>query len=206
MVGHPSEPVAKVIGAYYFVRANGDTLHSDGRRPECFVAGEPVTAGKAYFSHVDYCLRHGIARVGWPDTGDLRQLPRKIGALCRCYDFSSIEPHERQYLLAFLDIAVGSVVLMPDKDRPGTLYIGNVIKPYEYFHHPPQHPYECAHRVGVDWDRNVDGFLEYRAAELGLGIRGGFWARAFHRIDASQKASLIERIVQVRGRAVGRGR
>jgi hypothetical protein len=145
---------------------------------------------------VPYCLTHGIARIGWPDVGDLRHVPRKVGAAVDCYDFDSrrVGPHVRKYLLAFRDITVGSVVLLPDRDRPGVLFIGEVTRGYDYSYDPPRHPYECAHRVGVAWDRRDGQAVEYRADDLHIGIRGGFWTRAFHRIDAAQKRDLIERI------------
>lgn len=44
---------------YYFVRANGNTLHADPERPRNYVPGEPSHGPKGYFNHVPYCLREG---------------------------------------------------------------------------------------------------------------------------------------------------
>jgi hypothetical protein len=125
-------------------------------------------------------------------------VPKKVGALADYYDFSSCDQRVQKYLLAFRDIEVGSVILLPDKDRPGVLYIGDVVSRYEYNYSPPEHPYECAHRVGVRWDRRSGTPVEYAAADLGISIRGGFWTRAFHRIDGRRRPELIERIDSAR--------
>ena len=34
------------------------------------------------------------------------------------------------------------------------VYAGDATLPYSYFHQPPAHPFECAHRLGVRWDRD----------------------------------------------------
>ena len=183
--------------AYYFIRVNGESIHCDPRMPQCYVPSEPRPA---YYNYVQYCLRHGLIRIGWPDIGDLRG-PPKTGALGRCYDLSTINPHERRYLEQFADIGRGSVILMPDKDRPGALYVGEVTGSYDYFHQPPEHPYECAHRMGVRWDRRDGRIVEYRASDFGINIRGGFWMRAFHRLDAKQKAEVLRKIDAARGGA-----
>ena len=71
-------------------------------------------------------------------------------------------------------------------------------RPYHYFHDPPAAPYECAHRVGVTWDRDDGGFIRYSAASLGMTTDGGFWLRAFHRIDVNQKGALVASIAKAR--------
>jgi hypothetical protein len=196
----PRELQVNFPQAYYFIRANGETIHSDSSRPDCFVEGEPTaTHGNPHYNAVPYCLENNIARIGWPDTGDLRHVPAKVGALKACYDFQLLKPHYQEYLLGFRDIAIGSGVLMPDRDRPGVLYSGNVISGYDYFYQLPEHPYECAHRIGASWDHQDLAPVEYDAVrDFGLGIRGGFWTRAFHRIDRTQKADLIRRINDAR--------
>ena len=188
--------------AYYFVRVNGESIHCDPRMPQCYVPSEPKPA---FYSYVGYCLRQGVIRIGWPDTGDLRAAP-KAGALGQCYDLSTIRPHERRYLEQFAGIGRGSVILMPDRKRPGVLYVGDVTGSYEYFHKPPEHPYECAHRIGVKWDRRDGHAAEYHATDFGINIRGGFWTRAFHRLDATQKADVLREIDAARSRAgIGSG-
>jgi hypothetical protein len=185
--------------AYYFVRPNGaKMLHNDPAVPHCYVPGEPPAYPKRSYNYLAFCLQHGIARIGWPDTGDLAA-GDKSGALATCYSLDTIRPYQRKYLLQFRDIAVGSVVLSPDKEAPGDLCMGEVTKRYHYYHSVPEHPYECAHRIGVKWDRGRDGQpVRYTAAELGIVVPGGFWRRAFHRIDVTQKAGLIRRIETVR--------
>lgn len=190
--------------AYYFIRANGSTAHADRSKPQCFVKGEPAPPSKGYFNHIPYCVREGIARIGWPDTGDLRAAP-KTGALANCYSLATLKKHVQRYLLHFRDIAVGSVVLVPDKDRPGELIMGDVTGGYTYFHCLPEHVYENAHRVAVQWDRREGEVLGYTANEIGLSILGGFWTRAFHRIDRTQHRKLIASIdaARMRRRAGG---
>ena len=39
---------------YFFVRANGHTVHNDPARPECFVADEPPAFPRTDFDHVQY--------------------------------------------------------------------------------------------------------------------------------------------------------
>ncbi len=113
--------------AYYFARANGGTGHATPAKPQCFVPGEPPVPPCGYHNHIHYCLRESIARIGWPDTGDLNGEP-KAGALAECYDLASLPAHIRRYLVQFRDISVGSVVLVPDKDEPGSLIIGDVTR------------------------------------------------------------------------------
>jgi hypothetical protein len=189
---------------YYFIRPNGDTAHNDPAKPDAFVAGEQPTFPATYFNQADYCLENSIARIGWPDTGDLRRVPQKLGALARAYDFRSVPEHVQKYLTRFRDIVPGSVVLMPDPDSgtAGTLYIGTVTSPYDYM---PALPYECAHRVGVRWDRDARGWAAYLAADLGIGIQGGWWLWAFHHLDGPQWESLRGQIARARRERTGNG-
>ena len=164
---------------YFFVRVNGDTLHNDPNVPEGYVPGEPPLYPTTFFNYCDYCLENGIVRIGWPDTGDLTQ-PSKTGALSSLYRLDTINAYEREYLRGFLDLPVGSVILMPDKAHPGDFYMGEVVEPYHYFHDIPVSPYECAHRLGVQWDKTATGgFRAYHADALGINRQSGFWRRAF---------------------------
>src|SRR5579859_869365 len=137
---------------YYFVRVNGDTTHNNPGNPSCWIPGEPPTFPETYFNYADYCLTNGLIRIGWPAVGNLTRHP-DVPESTPCYD--NIDPHIRAYLQDFRDIAVGSVILMPDKDRPGVLYIGTTTGPYVYTYNPPRDPYECAHRIPITWDRKV---------------------------------------------------
>ena len=183
---------------YYFVRPNGGTSHNDPSQPQCYVPGEPPTKPGGKVNYFEFCLKHGIARIGWPDTGDLRHADKR-GALSQCYDIQTIKPLHRGYLEQFQKIAVGSVILLPDRDHPGILCLGDVTEGYYYFHEVPDEPYECAHRVKVRWDRNSDGVVKYQAKKLGIDAPRGFWRRAFHQINLTQKPELIERIDAARG-------
>lgn len=60
--------------------------------------------------------------------GEGRAAP-KTAALAQCYELYSLKLHYQGYLRAFVGIEVGSTVLMPDKDRPGEVYVGTVMKP-----------------------------------------------------------------------------
>ena len=176
---------------YYFIRVNGKTTHNNPNCPISYVEGEPLKFPNTYFNYLAYCLENNVIRIGWPDVGDLVTGGKK-GALASGYDLASLKKHVQAYLAAFREIRVGDVVITTDKDLTGHIYIGTVTKPYCYFHSPPNHPYECAHRVGVAWDRDSDGHPQiYHACDLSIPIRGGFWTRAFRILDNSSLASVI---------------
>lgn len=184
--------------AYHFVRVNGDTAHNDPGKPQCFVNDEPPRWPQTYFNYADYCLTNNIIRIGWPGTGDLAKLP-DVPIRTPCYD-PFYERH-RRYLRSFREIRPGDGVLMPDKQRPGVLFAGEVSSPYSYFHDVPRHPYECAHRAGVKWDR-ADGVpMEYHVKDFGISIRGGWWLWAYHRLDVERYKSLVQRIEERRALA-----
>ena len=177
---------------YYFLRANGHTVHNDPARPDCFVAGEPPELPKDAYDHAGYCLRYDVARLGWPGVGDLRLSP-DVPAEHPCY--GSLPERVRDYLRLFKHIDPGAAgVLLPDKSRPGVVYAGDVTIAYSYFHLPPDHPFECAHRVGVRWDRDHGVPVEYHAEELGIPTRGGWWLWPFHHLTPDRHAPLIERV------------
>ena len=167
---------------YFFVRVNGDTAHNDPSEPKCYVKGEPPHFPATYFNYYQYCLDNNIVRIGWPDVGDIIA-GNKTKALKNCYDMNNIPTHIKDYLSSFSKIPLKSNILMPNKDHPGELYLGEVIKTYLYYHNVPQHPYECSHRVGVKWDHDINGNpIIYRASQLGINIIGGWWRRAFYEI------------------------
>lgn len=175
----------------YFVRVNGDSAHNDPNGPQCYILGEPPVFPQVFFNYRDLCLGSNFVRIGWPDTGDLTR-PSKTGALAQCYDLGSLPYYVRGYLLEFRNISIGSIILMPDKDAPGDLFIGEVDRPYHYFHNVPVDPYECAHRVGVNWDRDSQGMaIRYQARTFGIDIHGGFWRKAFGRLDQHHAAPAI---------------
>ncbi len=177
---------------YFFIRANGDTLHNNPARPECYIPGEPPTWPRTAFNYADFCLRAGFVRIGWPGTGDLRTLER-IPDRTPCY---SLDERVRSYLEQFRSIQPGSVVLMPEPDRSGVLFIGEAVSGYCYV---GETPFECAHRVHVEWDQRNGEFAEYHASDLGIPIRGGFWLWAFHDLTQCEDRGLIARIEAARG-------
>ena len=163
---------------YYFVRVNGKTLHNNPGIPDSYVPGEPPLHPKKKFNYLGFCFKHDIVRIGWPDTGDVSA--NGANKLARGYDRNTMKPHEWEYLQEFSRIPIGSVILVPDKDNSGDIYIATVTRAYWYHHDVPTEPYECAHRVGVEWDRGSDGKPRlYRAENLNIANRGGFWLRAF---------------------------
>ena len=162
---------------YYFIRVNGPSAHVNPVNKDCFVEIEPEEFQRAgYSNYLSYCLANGFIRIGWPDVGDLRTRDKR-GAKSQCYDWETIKDHERGYLTSFYEIELGSIILVPDRDNPGMIYIGVVNKPYWY---ETDGPYECSHRIGVVWDGDMQGKPQvYSKDELGIHHYGGMWLRAF---------------------------
>lgn len=187
---------------YYFVRANGHTAHNDPRKPDCHVPGEPPDFPQTAFSYVDYCLGYDVVRLGWPGAGDLRRVT-EVPESTPCY--GTLPDRVREYLRAFREVQPGSGVLMPDTRRPGVVYAGDVTLPYSYFHELPTHPFECAHRVGVRWDRDPSSGLPvgYRAEDLGMSSRGGWWLWPFHHLTAGRHAEVVARVNDERAKRTG---
>ena len=166
----------------YFIRVNGHTRHNDPNDQDCFVPGEPPEYPITFFNYYNKCLEGRFVRIGWPDVGDLR-MADGAGAVANCYNWHDIPQHIGGYLDGFLNIPVRSTVLMPNKDNPGELAIGTTTSEYYFVHDVPNDPYECAHRIDVQWNINEQGNpIQYQANELGINIRGGWWRRAFHHI------------------------
>ncbi|OGW52587.1 MAG: hypothetical protein A2Y81_13400 [Nitrospirae bacterium RBG_13_43_8] len=166
--------------AYYFVRVHGNTSNNNPNKANCYVEGEPPEYPNTYFNYYQFCLDNNIVRIGYPDIGDLL-IGNKANALTtNCHDLNSIGPHWRGCLTSFSRIPLNSIILMPNKDRPGELYLGKVTKTYWYYHNVPTVPYECSHRLGVNWDRDNNGSpLRYWANDLAIDIRRGWWRRPF---------------------------
>lgn len=183
---------------YHFVRANGATGHNDPSKPNCYVKGEPPRWPSKFFNYAGYCLANGLIRIGWPGTGDLREVP-DVPTRTPCY--AVLTDKIRGYLRKFRDAETGSGVLMPDKERAGVLFVGTVTTPYHYFHDVPRHPYECAHRLGVEWDRRGGVPVEYHADDFGVSIRGGWWMWAYHKLHAERYETLVRRIEARRAQA-----
>jgi hypothetical protein len=179
----------------YFIRANADTVHNNPNCKDWYVPGELPMFPEVRVNGLKYCFEHNIIRIGWPAVGDLR-LKESKSELENCYTRESIKPLHRGYLEKFIEIKLGSIILVPDKDKPGNIYIAEITGSYDYFYDPPTHPFEHAHRFGVRWDRDeVGNPIRYHAKQLGIGIHGGFWLRAFAVIN---RLSIINEIRAVR--------
>lgn len=76
---------------HYFLRVNGDTLHNNPNRSNYYVPGELPHYPATYFNYLGFCFERNIARIGWPDTGDLNALS-KTGALAQGYSLDSLQP------------------------------------------------------------------------------------------------------------------
>lgn len=172
----------------YFVRVNGLTLHDNPKIQDCFVAVEPKSFKRnGYSNYLSYSLENDIVRIGWPDVGDLTKRSKE-GAKSNCYSFSTIKDYIREYLLAFRDIQPGSILIVPNREKSGDLYVSEVVKGYWY---DTSGPYECAHRVGVRWDRNNKNQpIIYTSDQMGIS-KGGWWLRAFHEIKDQKVISRI---------------
>jgi hypothetical protein len=167
---------------YYFIRVNAHTVHNNPHT-KCYIEGEPPLYPDTFINYLHHCFVHNIIRIGWPGVGDLRLLNKALPPV-ECYKFGELKPHIRRYLTDFLEIPIGSIVLVPDKMNPGDLYICEVIGEYNYFYAPPNYPFECAHQLAVRWDRDTFGkTISYSANQLGISIRGGFWMRAFQKME-----------------------
>lgn len=182
---------------YYFVRVNGPTLHDNPKKIDCFVAVEPESFKRdGYSNYLSYCFENDIVRMGWPDVGDLSK-GNRLGAKANCYNLSTLKIYIRGYLSGFSNIQPGSVLIVPNRDNSGDIYICKVVKPYWY---DTSGPYECAHRVGVKWDRNNQGKpVLYTNEQLGIS-KGGWWLRAFQEI---KQQNIISRIAIARERIAG---
>lgn len=186
----------------YLIRVNGKTSHNDPTCADCFVPGEPPTYPKTAVNYFRKCLDENFVRIGWPDVGDL-DTRDKHGALVNCYDWQRLRQHVRDYLDAFFHIPVGSAVLMPNKDRPGDLCIGTTPSRYYFSHNVPNDPYECAHRIDVNWDTDKQGNpVMYQAGQLGIDIHNrALWGRAFRHIEDEHIINKIR--AERKRRAVG---
>jgi hypothetical protein len=146
-----------------------------------------------YSNYLAYCLENNFIRIGWPDVGDLRSGDRR-GARANCYTLETIKPLWRSYLAAFCAIQPGSLVLAPNRDRAGVLYLGEVVEPYWF---EVNGPYECSHRLGVRWDRGAAGSpCVYTNDQFGIH-KAGWWRRAFHEILNPEIIARIEMIRRV---------
>ena len=173
---------------YYFVRANGSSCHNDPKNISCYIAGEP---GGNSFDYFQYCLNNNIARIGWPAVGSLSKKNDK-NAIPSCYSFDTLEGHVKEYLNDFQAIARNDIIIMPTKKGSSAVHIGQVNRCYHYEYDIPDKPYECAHRIGVYWDKNSSGTpVIYSLSSLGINNQGGWWIKAFSKIESDNTIKII---------------
>jgi hypothetical protein len=184
----------------WFVRSNGESAHNNPAEPAHFIPGEPE--GET-FDYREKCLQEGFARIGWPNTGDLRK-PGQGRLAPDSYTLETLPPDCRRYLEGFQSIRAGDLILIPAATGRYTVHLGLVIRrdaatgkeaawqagrPAYHFHLPSppseKDPYECAHRVDVRWQRINGEFAEHRFADL-----GGIWLRPFGKVVKARDAVL----------------
>lgn len=183
----------------WFTTSDGYTKHNNPNTVD-FVPGEPPKDPNN--PRIDYrieCIQKGIARVGWPNTGDLRANNFGNGRLApKGYSFETITEEQRRYLIEFSSILAGDLIIIPANEDPGDVHVGLVITPdkkieipfknrrtsaYYYFHDIDNGDfYELAHRVNVIWAKDEDG--ETAIVHLS-GIRG-VWRKPFSKVVQQQ--------------------
>ncbi|MCC6740105.1 MAG: hypothetical protein IT452_13745 [Planctomycetia bacterium] len=186
----------------WFTRSNGETAHNEPGTPN-YVQGEPPTFPERSFDYRKKCLEEGFARVGWPNAGDLRR-PGEGRLAPEGYTIDTMRrTHAKRYLQAFAEIQVGDVVVIPAGAARYRVHVGVVVRrsgegrksialspggAAYYFHHDVAHgePYECAHRVDVQWAHDpASGWSVFTFQQL-----GGLWPKAFGSVLAARGAIL----------------
>lgn len=174
---------------YYFVRVNGSSCHNKAGNKACYIAGEPKGE---MFDYFQYCLDNNIVRIGWPAVGDLTK-QNDINAISDCYNFDTLDEHVKEYLYDFKAISRNDIIIMPSKKGTSEVYIGEVNRRYHYEYNIPEKPFECAHRLGVFWDRDSHGdIITYKLSDLGINNQGGWWIKAFSKVESEITIKNIE--------------
>lgn len=175
----------------WFIRSNGETGHNQPGT-KLYVPGEPPNFPERVFNHRRDCLADGFARIGWPASGDLRE----IGWRVRARDaYGEVASRHLAYLEQFATIRLGDLIVMPAEREKFDVHVGLVIPsarhaaaaprsaPY-YYHHDIQAGewYENAHRVPVMWNRESDG----KWTVVSIPNLGGLWPKAFGRVSRAK--------------------
>ncbi len=177
----------------WFTTSDGNTLHNNPATKD-YVSGEPPKYPRTSINYREFCLSKGIARAGWPNTGDLRPDHFGEGRLAPDgYSFNSIEETHRLLLRNFASICAGDLIIIPADDGY-CFHLGVVLtmekqfihpnlnnRPFAYYYYhniPAGDVYECSHRVNVRWAK--DDEWEFSIFEMqGLS---GIWQKAGSRI------------------------
>lgn len=172
----------------WFVRSNGKTAHNNPMTPD-FVPGEPPMFPETYHNYRQKCLDDGFARLGWPNTGDLRQ-PGLNRLAINGYTLAGLQDRYRNYLRDFKSILTGDLILIPADVHQYDVHLGVVVRrdrdtrevisrepgisAYYYYHDVANEQwYECAHRVDVLWDQDAEGCFRVHHIE-GIAWRVAF--------------------------------
>jgi hypothetical protein len=183
---------------FWFTTSHGDTRHNQPRTHN-YVHGEPPIYPRTAINYREKCLRDGFARIGYPNTGDLRN--NYINRLASLgYSYYDLEDTTQIQLRSFAEIKAGDFVVIPADEDMYEIHLGMVLtkerrivrpyinpKPnsyYFYFDIEKGDYYECAHRVNVQWAKDEnDNFSIYSIPEI-----GGVWRQAFsHLHKASER-------------------
>lgn len=185
----------------WFTRTNGETAHNRSGTP-LYVPGEPPNYPDRHFNHTHACIDGGFARIGWPATGDLRDVGWRERAQ-RAYG-SMMRPLYIGYLEHFVSIRVGDVIVIPAYREKHDVYVGKVIprrraepnRPapapgwsayYYHYNIAAGDWYENAHRVDVQWGRTSTGSMTV----LHLPELGGLWRKSFGPIEMGHERLLV---------------
>ncbi len=176
----------------WFIRCNGETAHNQPHTAQ-FVSGEPPLFPDRKFNYRNECLEKGFARVGWPATGDLRDVMWRDRAISVYGDL--MKPNHVRLLERFFVINVGDLVVLPSPKKQYEVHIGVVLSPWRpqsgrsgsaYYYYVDIEAgdwYDMAHRVDVQWAKRENG----RTSLFDVPEIGGIWRRAFGEVKAGRE-------------------
>jgi hypothetical protein len=184
---------------FWFTTSHGFTCHNQPGTPN-YVEGEPPQYPLVQINYRQKCIREGFARIGYPNTGDLRQLGH--GRLApKGYSISDVETisgsrFTKNQLNRFANIKAGDYILIPADEEPFQVHLGLVLTNKREIVQPYIHPrinayyyyydlakgdyYECAHRVNVFWVNNENGDIRV----IDVPEIGGIWRMAFGQLQS----------------------
>jgi hypothetical protein len=187
----------------WFVRSNAKPVHNNPSNLRDYVPGESFVKKPRYRT---VCLDCGFARIGWPNTGDLRHPGLNRRAPNGCYTFEKLDEDYQKhlrfqgYLTQFASIVTGDLILMPADIQKYDVHIGVVVQrdlttreiistqpgQKAYYYVPYGEFYECAHRVDVLWGKDTDdSFGVYH-------LEGMNWRLAFSPVNEDVKVHAIQ--------------
>jgi hypothetical protein len=183
--------------SYWFTTWHGNTCHNQPNTPN-YVEGEPPDYPSVKICYRKECLNKGFARIGYPNTGDLKDPERDRlapnGYSIENVDSVSNNPNTKNQLLGFASIKAGDFIVIPAIDSMYDVHFGMVLTtdrekvlPYinprpdaYFFYHDIENGdyYECAHRVNVLWAKEENNeFAVINVPEI-----GGVWRQAFSQL------------------------